>query len=112
MEDEGEEQGRSRAQSLQLVRRQIQRGWCQLHSYRRRSGRESYCLVGAINECLETWAERDRVIQTLTTALPEPCTSRWRAVKISALVNFNDAPGRRKGDILALIDRALVEVTK
>jgi hypothetical protein len=98
--------------SLQLVRRQIKRGWCQLRTYRRRSGRFSYCLMGALNECVETWAQRTAVIESLTAALPEPCSSPWRAVKVAALVDFNDTPGRRKRDVLALIDRALVEVTR
>ena len=85
---------------LEAVRARIERGWCQGY-YGDAAG--NVCLLGAIRERKYRY---NGLVGHLAAAIEGgmPHDRMWRSPTV---MGFNDAPGRTKEEVLALIDRAI-----
>jgi len=108
---------------LALAHALIDSGWCQGYLARDRNRRKAYsldsearrwCLSGALHlafnqgEWRDPFYEYQALIRWIVRLLPEQPSPLLSA----RLVAWNDAKGRRKQDVLALIETAAAEVGK
>lgn len=88
-------------------------GWCQgsLHKWPNRKGSEvlASCLLGALYMAVDD--ADDAGVGRYTQALHDAIGVLNRDLP-GGIVAFNDAPGRRKHEVLALLDRAIAEMSE
>lgn len=93
-------------QVLRKARALIKKGWTQGAFARRKNGHTTeddsaaavkFCVRGAINR-VARFGEWQVASKCLQDALDDP----WRS-----LVEFNDAKGRKRAEVVALFDRAI-----
>jgi hypothetical protein len=90
---------------LKKARAFIRKGWCRKDQAKNRLGQPtgprcddaiSWCAVGAVNAATSTLDDADAAIRAVKAYL-----GVW------SIVEWNDAPGRRKSDVLVAFDRAI-----
>lgn len=102
-------------QNLIKARGLVEAGWCKNDLTVSKYGKEHFCITGAIRQVLYGspygHAEEDSIKWTLEvhmrTALFAPYQYRTRAV---SLEEWNDMKSRRKKEVVAAFDRAIVGV--
>lgn len=104
------------AQVIQEARALVEQGWCQV-DYRRKEpdGNTRYCLVGAFHQVQRQYCgwssacffEHQEAIRDARQAL-----FKHIPVGYDGPEHFNDDPRTSRRRVLAVFDRALVEVAK
>jgi hypothetical protein len=89
-------------ETLKAARARIAAGWTKHTYFRHWTGLRtgcSYCAIGAVHNLTSSDRDTRLALGVLMRSLP--------ARDPDELVRFNDAPGTKKADILALYDRAI-----
>lgn len=90
---------------LRDARRLVAKGWCQ------HLGEDAYgnhCVMGAVGEVAGDTDTHVKAYRALANAIPLTRMGFYQGV-----AEYNDAPGRKKAEILALFDKAIEnEITK
>lgn len=96
----------SPAAVLKRARELIEQGWVQ-GDWRVTddNGKMSFCAIGALNEASTkvNWETKDEARELLGSALRNGYHD---------VIEYNDADGRRKADVLKLFDRAIKAASK
>lgn len=88
----------------------VEKGWTQRATARDNCGNyvssrdpsaESFCMLGAVRAVANTRVERNRAYDVLEGHLPRPYFN---------LPTFNDVYGRKKEEVLAVFDKAIVSL--
>lgn len=95
---------------LQEAKSLVATGWTQRRSrWVHGDGTVEYCATGAITKVIEDYYPGRVVIneasQALFDAVPDDFVSEFNGM--GRVVEYNDAFGRHKDDVLALFDRAI-----
>lgn len=97
--------------ALLAVRRRIRRGWCQGPEYRlcwtRLGPGREFCLTGAV--LCDPHSDHRRILLLLKMAILELRGEERPAIFPGDLtvLHYNEAPGRTKAEVLAVVDRAI-----
>ena len=90
------------SETLIKARHLIEQGWCQGALFKLSKGKTRYCIAGALREAKY---QVDR-----SPGLAIDCHNAIFAasgIKPTDIAEFNDAPGRKKSQILKLMDDAI-----
>ena len=86
------------SQTLIKARDLLQQGWCQGALFKQSKGKTRYCIVGAIHDVNQSHLMIRRCLRMVREAAG---IEEWDVAA------FNDAPGRKKSEILKLMDDAI-----
>lgn len=93
---------------LSRVRGRVEAGWCQGSFKRNVGGRDEYCLSGACSQEHTNSPGSFGVYSDSWHLLVRACNDAG----YRDILNFNDAVGRTKEEVLALIDGVIAGVTE
>ena len=86
------------SQTLIKARDLLQQGWCRGGFIKVSKGKERFCIAGAIYRAQPFQRAGDKCLHMVCAA---------GGIERHLIAQFNDAPGRKKSEILKLMDDAI-----